>query len=170
MSRSKVVMPSTRQRGSALIISLVMLTLLMLTAVGSISSSIVQERMAHNASQLNQRFQAAESGLRYVEQQVRAQTLALPGASCVSIDCDVAAGIMAPANTALAPGAGWVEVPKVLLSGDTQVWYRVVRLGDTSLSTALAAGSASTLYRVSVISQQNSARTLLEGVYAFSRI
>lgn len=170
MRRSNVVMPSIRQRGSALIISLVMLTLLMLTAVGSISSSIVQERMAHNASQLNQRFQAAESGLRYVEQQVRGHTLVLPVTSCVSTDCDVAAGIMAPASTAVAPGVGWDEVPKALVGENTQVWYRVVRLGDTTLSTTLAAGSASTLYRISVISQQNSTRTLLEGVYAFSRI
>lgn len=170
MRRSKAVMPPTGQRGSALIISLVMLTLLMLTAVGSISSSIVQERMAQNASQLNQRFQAAESGLRYVEQQVRTHMLVLPVVSCVATDCDVSAVVMTPAGTAVAPGAGWVEISQALVGGDTQVWYRVVRLGDTRLSTALAAGSASTLYRISVISQQNSARTLLEGVYAYSRI
>lgn len=170
MSRAARFQPPGRQRGSTLIISMVMLLLLTLTAVASISSSIVQERMAHNASRLNERFQAAETGLRYVEQQVRANVLMLPAARCTGADCEVAAVIMAPGSPGVAPGPDWSAVPTALVGSDMQVWYRLVRVGDSMLSVNLAAGSVSTLYRVSVISQQNSTRTLLEGVYAFSQI
>ncbi|MFA5677411.1 MAG: PilX N-terminal domain-containing pilus assembly protein [Pseudomonas sp.] len=156
-----------RQSGSALIISLVLLLLLMLTAIGSMTSSIAQERMAHNANRTNERFQAAETGLRYVEQQVRAHSLPLPATRCTAADCDVA---LTWGIAGSAPGSGWQRVPPAVTGEQTQVWYRVVRLGDSMLSVNLTAGSLSTLYRISVISQQNSTHTLLEGVYAFTRI
>lgn len=159
--------PYTRQRGSALIISMVLLLLLMLAAVGSLSSSIVQERMAHNISQLHESFQAAETGLRYVEQQVRADGLALPTAECSPGACDVAPAVLTSSE---APGMDWSEVPAGFAGDDSRIWYRVVRLGDSMLPVNQAAGAASTLYRVSVISQRHTTRTLLEGVYAFTRI
>lgn len=170
MRNPTAVYQARQQCGSALIISLVLLLLLMLTAVAGISSSIVQERMAHNTSQLNERFQAAESGLRYVEQQVRAHALVLPAHPCVPADCDVQAQILGSTHAGMTPGGDWRAVPAAVVGTDTQVWYRVVRLGDSTLSATLAAGSVSTLYRVSVISQRNTTRTLLEGVYAYSRI
>lgn len=158
-----------RQSGSALIISMVLLLLLMLTAVAGVSDSIVQERMAHNVKRLNDSFQAAETGLRYVEQQVQTHTLELPTTACAPGACEVPAAPL-DASSASAPGVGWSKVPAAVAGGDMQVWYRVVRLGDSALPVNLTTGSTSTLYRVSVLSQRDSTRTLLEGVYAFTRI
>lgn len=157
-----------RQSGSALIICLVLLLLLMLTAVAGVSDSIVQERMAHNVKQVNGSFQTAETGLRYVEQQVRGNPLVLPASPCTET-CDVPANVLT-ASSPGAPGPDWNRVPSAVAGDDMQVWYRVVRLGDSGLAVNQTAGAPSTLYRVSVLSQRGSTRTLLEGVYAFTRM
>ena len=156
-----------RQNGSALIISLVLLLLLTLTAVAGVSDSIVQDRMAHNVKRTNEVFQRAETGLRYVEQQVRDNTLVLPVVSCSAAACEVPATALAADRTA-APGPDWSSLP--VAGNDRQLWYRVVRLGDSALAVNQQAGALSTLYRVSVLSQQGATRILLEGIYAFTRI
>lgn len=158
-----------RQSGSALIISMVLLLLLMLTAVAGVSDSIVQERMAHNVKRLNDSFQAAETGLRYVEQQVQSNILALPTTACTPGACDVPGAALSTQHSHT-PGPDWSKVPAAVAGGDMQVWYRVVRLGESPLPVNLTTGSTSTLYRVSVLSQRDTTRTLLEGVYAFTRI
>lgn len=158
-----------QQSGNALLISLVLLLLLMLAAVAGVSDSIVQERMAHNLKQVNDSFQTAETGLRYVEQQVRSNPLILPASSCVADTCDIPATALS-ASLPGAPGPDWNRVSAAVVGDDMQVWYRVVRLGDSGLAVNQAPGAASTLYRVSVLSQRGSTRTLLEGVYAFTRI
>src|SRR5690554_638115 len=147
-----------RQSGSALIISMVLLLLLMLTAVAGVSDSIVQERMAHNVKRLNASFQAAETGLRYVEQQVQSNTLELPTTVCAPGACEVPVAAL-DASGSSAPGGDWSKVPAAVAGGDMQVWYRVVRLGDSTLPVNLTAGAASTLYRVSVLSQRDATRT-----------
>ena len=158
-----------QQSRSALIISMVLLLLLMLTAVAGVSDSIVQERMAHNVKRLNDSFQAAETGLRYVEQQVQSNTLELPTITCPPRACEVPVAAL-DASSAGAPGVGWSTVPAAVRGGDMQVWYRVVQLGDSALPVNQTTGATSTLYRVSVLSQRDATRTLLEGVYAFTRI
>lgn len=159
---------SQKQTGSALIVSMVLLLLLMLTAVAGISDSIVQERMAHNAKRLNDSFQMAETGLRYVELQVRAKSLELPTMVCQPRACEVPTAVL-DTGTSGAPGQDWDRVPATVAGNDIQVWYRVVRLGDSAISLNLTPGAVSTLYRISVLSQRDSTRTLLEGVYAFTR-
>lgn len=162
------IRPATSsQRGSALVISLVLLLLVTLAALGSMSSAIVQEHMAHNISRMHERFQAAETGLRYVEQQIRANAMALPDMPCTE-SCDVPAALSA--SVASTPGPEWSRVPAAIVGTESQVWYRLVQLGDSSLSVNLSAGPVSTLYRVSIISQRDANHTLLEGVYAFTRI
>lgn len=156
------------QAGSALIISLVLLLLLTLTAVAGVSDSIVQERMAHNVKRANDVFQAAETGLRHVEQQVHNNTLVLPTANCSAAACDVPATALSGRSGA--PGPDWVLLPAAVSGSDMQVWYRVVRLGDSRLAVNQQPGAISTLYRVSVLSRQNAAHALLEGIYAFTRI
>ena len=158
-----------QQNGSALIISLVLLLLLTLTAVAGVSDSIVQERMAHNVKRTNEVFQSAETGLRYVEQQVRNHVLVLPAVSCSAAACEVPALALA-ADRAGAPGPDWSSLPVAVAGSDSQLWYRVVRLGDSALAVNQQAGALSTLYRVSVLSQQGATRVLLEGIYAFTRI
>jgi type IV pilus assembly protein PilX len=55
------------QKGSALIVSLVMLLLISLIGVGSMQSTILQERMASNLQDRNIAFQASERALRVGE-------------------------------------------------------------------------------------------------------
>src|SRR5690606_23489428 len=136
-----------------------------LAALGSMSSAIVQERMAHNVGRLHERFQAAETGLRYVEQQVRDNVLELPDSPCAG-NCEMP--VLLPAEVASSPGPEWSRVPAAIVGSGSQVWYRLVLLGDSSLSVNRGTGPVSTLYRVSVISQRGANHTLLEGVYAFT--
>ncbi|PAU66041.1 pilus assembly protein PilX [Pseudomonas sp. PIC25] len=63
-----------RQRGSALIISLVFLLLLTMIGVSSIQDSTLQERMAGNERDRNLAFQAAEAALREGEAFLREQS------------------------------------------------------------------------------------------------
>lgn len=171
MSAVPVCRPSHRdsQSGSALIMSLMLLLVLMLTAVAGVSDSIVQERMANNAKRVNDSFQTAEAGLRYVEQQVRSNALALPASICTGGACEVSATALV-ADSSGPPGPDWHSVPVAVAESDMQVWYRMVRLGDSALAVNQVVGAPSTLYRISVLSQRGVTRTLLEGVYAFTQI
>ncbi|OEY67996.1 pilus assembly PilX family protein [Marinobacter sp. X15-166B] len=55
---------SSTQRGSVLIVSLIMLLLISLIGVGSMQSTLLQERMAANLHDRNIAFQASERALR----------------------------------------------------------------------------------------------------------
>lgn len=65
-----------RQRGSALLISLIMLLLLSLIAVAGMQSTILQSRMSTNLRDRDLAFQAAEAALREGEGYVRANPAA----------------------------------------------------------------------------------------------
>lgn len=161
--------PMTREVGSALIISLILLLVLTLTATAGIGMSTGQERMAHNARLKNDSLQAAESGLRYVEQLVRGNQLMLPQAVCVQSACELP-GAALDTDHLSAPAADWSALPAAVTGNDMHAWYRIVRLGDSVMPTNLAAGAPSTLYRISVVSHKGSTRTVLETVYAFTRM
>ena len=60
--------PRHNQRGVVLMVSLVLLLMLTILAITAASTSSLQSRMAGNAQDMNQAFQAAESGLsRWIE-------------------------------------------------------------------------------------------------------
>jgi type IV pilus assembly protein PilX len=63
--------PPDTQRGSVLIISLIMLLLISLVGIGSMQGTVLQERMASNLQDRNIAFQAAERALRVGENWVR---------------------------------------------------------------------------------------------------
>ena len=63
-----------RNRGSALVISLIILLLMTLIGITSMNTSIMEERMAGNMHNRNLAFQAAESALRKGEAWIAAQT------------------------------------------------------------------------------------------------
>lgn len=63
---------SAAQKGSALLISLVMLLLISIIAVGAMQSSIMQERMSSNMHDRELAFQAAEAALRDAENYILA--------------------------------------------------------------------------------------------------
>lgn len=157
------------QVGSALIISMVLLLLTTLTALAGISTSTGQERMAHNVKLKNDSFQAAESSMRHVEQQVRSNTVPLPLAVCSQAGCELPAAALDPDHQA-APGGDWVAVPASVAGNGMTAWYRIVRLGDSAIPANVSATAPSTLYRISVVSHRGATRTVLESIYAFTRI
>lgn len=64
----------TGNRGSALVISLIILLVMTLIGITSMNTSIMEERMAGNMHNRNLAFQAAESALRKGEAWIAAQT------------------------------------------------------------------------------------------------
>lgn len=61
--RSNTRTPATRERGAALIISLVFLTALTLLGIAAMQGTTLQEKMAGNTAQQNRAFQRAEAAL-----------------------------------------------------------------------------------------------------------
>jgi len=62
---------STKQQGVALVISLIMLLIMTLLAIGSMNTTILEEKMAGNYKDKNMAFQAAEAGVRAGETYLR---------------------------------------------------------------------------------------------------
>jgi type IV pilus assembly protein PilX len=60
-----------KQRGVALIVSLIMLLLMTLLAISSMNTTVLEEKMAGNYKDRNMAFQAAEAGLRAGETYLR---------------------------------------------------------------------------------------------------
>ena len=69
------------QKGSALLVSLIMLLLITLVAVGGMQSSILQEKMTGNMRDRDLAFQAAEAALREAESSTLSNSNAVYGAS-----------------------------------------------------------------------------------------
>lgn len=71
MIRSRpVIAPETRQRGSVLLVALVMLMVMTLLMVSSMRTNTTDERMASNARDWNLAFEAAEAALRDAERDI----------------------------------------------------------------------------------------------------
>lgn len=73
--------PAGRQKGSVLLVSLIMLLLLTLVAVAGMQGTILQERMTGNLKDRNLAFQAAEAALRDGEAYIRANPAVIYGNS-----------------------------------------------------------------------------------------
>jgi type IV pilus assembly protein PilX len=67
MREHKKLRVFTSERGAALIISLVFMLILTIIGAASMQSATLQERMAGNARNIDQAFQAAEAALREAE-------------------------------------------------------------------------------------------------------
>lgn len=65
------------QQGAALIVSLIVLLVLTLIGVAGMNTSVMQERMAVNAQNANRAFQAAESTVSALTNQLYANDLSL---------------------------------------------------------------------------------------------
>ncbi|SNC76534.1 type IV pilus assembly protein PilX [Marinobacter sp. es.048] len=77
MNRSLQPGCAARQRGAALIVSLIVLLVLTLIGVAGMNTSVMQERMAVNSQNSNRAFQAAESTLSALTNQLYANDLSL---------------------------------------------------------------------------------------------
>lgn len=64
MSNHKKPVSAYRERGATLIVSLIVLLVLTLIGVAGMNTSVMQERMAVNSQNSNRAFQAAESTVR----------------------------------------------------------------------------------------------------------
>ncbi|MEO7241280.1 MAG: PilX N-terminal domain-containing pilus assembly protein, partial [Variovorax sp.] len=79
---------SHRQRGVALVVSLILLALVSLAALGSMRSVALEARMSASSYDRNLGFQAAETGLREAEGLTVAATAAsFPGSGCSAGYC-----------------------------------------------------------------------------------
>ncbi len=68
------LVPAANQSGTALVTSLVMLLIMTMVGVGSLKSTLIQEKMAGNAWDSGAAFQATEIGLRDAENYIETQT------------------------------------------------------------------------------------------------
>tara|TARA_B100000886_G_C20160528_1_gene381855 strand:+ start:166 stop:624 length:459 start_codon:yes stop_codon:yes gene_type:complete len=142
-----------RQQGAALLISLVFLLLMVVGAHAAVRGATHQQRQVANLAQRQLGFQGAESALRTLEAQIRAQELDLPGQACSAADCNLA-------------DAGWQSLASAA-TGVT-VAYRVDWLGASAIPAHLHSSAESQVYRLSVRSETGRRRTELEAVYALA--
>jgi len=84
--RSHLQFPS-RQRGTVLVVALLMLLVMTVLGITAMQMSRSQERMAGNSRDINLAFQGAEAGLRDSEELLRVR-VARP-TTCSSAPCDI---------------------------------------------------------------------------------
>ncbi len=92
------------QRGTALVMTLVILLLLTMLGITAINTSTLEERMAGNTKDQNLSFQAAETALRAAEAWVQSTTAA------TALNTNNAIGIYDPANPLVTPVEVWDSV------------------------------------------------------------
>lgn len=144
-----------RQQGAALLISLVFLLLMVVGAHAAVRGATHQQRQVANLAQRQLGFQAAESALRTLEAQIRAQELDLPGQACSGADCNLA-------------DAGWQSLASTATATGVTVAYRVDWLGASAIPARLQSSAESRVYRLSVRSETGRRHTELEAVYALA--
>ena len=73
-TKHKIQQSFQKQRGAALILSLILLLVMTLLALSSTRTATMEEKMANNMRDINLAFEAAESGLREAETWIEQQT------------------------------------------------------------------------------------------------
>jgi type IV pilus assembly protein PilX len=71
MKRTQLSSSRIEERGAVLVVSLLLLLVVTILAIGASQSTRLQERMAWNARDVDLAFQASEAGLRAAEQHLR---------------------------------------------------------------------------------------------------
>lgn len=177
-----------RERGAALIISLILMVLITLVGIASLRNVVLEEKMASNFYDRSLAFQSAEAGLRAGEGVAaaqgtatpkHAQALALPtptnntqcSSSCSGGLCS-APGAHCEGRWNMAGFTGWTAATGVTLNAQagSAPQYFVEFLGNTfpcdpNLPTA---NNTCTRYRISARSQTGAdrAEVILQSVYA----
>lgn len=149
-----------RQRGMALLVSLVFLLLLTLIGISSMQNATLQEKMAGSVSLRNQSFQLAEATLRIGESAVQLPTY-------TQAVCGSTAQCAAPAESATltAPGVnGSSGVNWIAVGGG---FYGVQNIGTTTGAINIPSNTSATLYRVTAVGiVGNNIRSVVESIYA----
>jgi type IV pilus assembly protein PilX len=148
-----------RQKGMALMISLVFLLLLSLAGLSSMQDAVSQQKSAGSAWHRNQSLQSAESGLRLGESSLRRAAAAWP--LCASVmTCGP------PGESASVTGLGTHPVSAVKWLAMTNGLYGVQSLGPTTGLPHLLPQAAAPLFRVTAVGISGQVRTVLEAMYA----
>lgn len=129
---------SARQRGSALLVSLVFLLLLTMIGVSSIQDSTLQERMAGNNRDQGVAFQAAEAALRAGEKYLQGAVIG-PFLNSQNSQGLYVWNHAIPADWKSTSKSGWIVMSENSLGGvSSQPNYVIEELsgsGQTSLAT-----------------------------------
>ncbi|WP_447772851.1 pilus assembly PilX family protein [Pseudomonas kilonensis] len=149
-----------RQRGMALLVSLVFLLLLTLIGLSSMQSATLQEKMTSSVMQRNQSFQIAEAALRVGESAVQVEAYSLP-ACTTTIQC------APPAEAVTLPGAGRDPRSGVLWVAAAGGFYGVQNIGTTLAAVNVPVNTSATLYRITAVAVVgNNQRSVVESIYA----
>ena len=154
MSQS-LLLAAGRQRGSALIVSLIFMLLLTIIGVGAMQSSILQERMAGNTRDVNSAFQAAEAAVRAAELYLQSAVVGpFDGNGGLYRRCapgDTTTGCAIP-DWRDPASSGWAARPGTLAGVAAQPQYMIQRLPPVADPTgSLAADQAAEMiemYRI----------------------
>ena len=150
---------SFRQRGMALLVSLIFLLLLTLIGVSSMQNATLQEKMAGSVSLRNQSFQGAEAALRVGESAVRRDSYALPVCSG-GLQC------APPAESSTITSAGFNATSGVMWVASGQGFYGVQNIGVTSDAVNVPINAQATLYRITAVGIAGYSRSVVESIYA----
>ena len=150
---------SYRQRGMALLVSLVFLLLLTLIGVSSMQNAILQEKMAGSVSLRNQSFQGAEAALRVGESAVRRDSYALPVCSG-GLQC------APPAESSTITSAGFNANSGVMWVASGKGFYGVQNIGVARDAVNVPINTQATLYRITAVGIAGYSRSVVESIYA----
>ncbi|MEN2397900.1 pilus assembly PilX family protein [Pseudomonas halotolerans] len=149
-----------RQRGMALLVSLVFLLLLTLIGLSSMQSATLQEKMTSSVMLRNQSFQVAEAVLRVGESAVQAEAYSLPV-------CTTATQCAPPAESATRTTAGRDSLSGVTWIAAPGGFYGVQNLGTTLTAVNVPINTSATLYRITAVAVAgNNQRSVVESIYA----
>jgi type IV pilus assembly protein PilX len=151
---------SHRQRGMALLVSLVFLLLLTLIGISSMQNANLQEKMASSVTLRNQSFQNAEAALRMGESAVQVSTYTLP-------ICSGTTQCAPPAESSSLTGAGFNSTSGVTWIAAGNGFYGVQNIGATMNAVNVPSNTSATLYRVTAVAiVGNNVRSVVESIYA----
>jgi len=91
-SNSRILQPTGKQRGAALVISLILLLIMTLLGLAGIRGVTQQERMANHSFDRSLAFQSTEAALSNIEQTIESKTPTKPEPSGSA--CGLVAGLM----------------------------------------------------------------------------
>ncbi|WP_247254683.1 pilus assembly PilX family protein [Pseudomonas moorei] len=150
---------SYRQRGMALLVSLIFLLLLTLIGVSSMQNATLQEKMAGSVSLRNQSFQGAEAALRVGESAIRRDSYALPVCSD-GVQC------APPAESSTITSAGFNATSGVMWVASGKGFYGVQNIGVTRDAVNVPINTQATLYRITAVGIAGYSRSVVESIYA----
>lgn len=173
-------LPRGRQRGTILVISLLLLLVMTVLALSASQTTRMQERMAGNARDLDLAFQSGEAGLRDAEARLQAASDALggrPDDCAADQNCAWRQRSPTPIDYATKPDQWWADnsteyggngkqIGEVI--SDPQAYSEVLMNVDDSLRKGTPGGASTIYYQHTVRSKggTDTANSVLQTVQA----